>query len=240
MSYTPKEDKSRVEKHLIYCVEDDDAIRELVVYAASSEGYEIQAFADAETMLDACEKLLPDIILLDIMLPGMDGITALKAFRAKYRSADTRVLLLTAKGTEINKVTGLDAGADDYVTKPFSVLELMARVRANLRKTAVGAQHGELKVNSISLSQQSRTASVDGATVPLTQKEFELLRFLMLNAGVVAERERLIKEVWGYEYFGETRTVDIHIKNLREKLGAEGSSIQSVRGVGYVLTRRES
>ncbi len=223
-------------RHLIYCVEDDDSIRELIVYALNSEGFQAEAFSRAEDMLAACASRVPDLILLDIMLPGIDGVAALTKFRETYRSAATRVIMLTAKGSEINKVTGLDAGADDYMTKPFSVLELCARIRAHLRKKASGTPGNELRVNGIALNQEARTVTANGKSVALTQKEFELLRFFMLNAGTVAERETLVKEIWGYEYFGESRTVDIHVKNLREKLGGEGARIQSVRGVGYVLT----
>jgi two-component system alkaline phosphatase synthesis response regulator PhoP len=174
------------------------------------------------------------------MMPGTDGLTALKIFRDKYKSAGTKIIMLTAKSSEISKITGLDSGADDYITKPFSVLELMARIRANLRKKSVSVENGNLQVNSIILNQESRIVTVCGAEVSLTQKEFELLKFLMINAGNVVEREKLLKEIWGYEYYGESRTVDIHMKNLREKLGAESVAIQSVRGVGYILTRRET
>ena len=220
-------------------VEDDDAIRELVIYALNQEKLLVKAFVRAEEMLAECAKVVPDLILLDIMLPGIDGIEALKRFRAGYKSADTRIIMLTAKGSEINKVTGLDAGADDYITKPFSILELAARVRANLRKKTIKPAGGELKVNSIVLNQDTRTVSVNAEEINLTRKEFELLRFLMLNAGAATERETLLKEIWGFEYFGETRTVDIHMKNLKRKLGAQSESIQSVRGVGYMLVRKE-
>ncbi|MCL2061369.1 MAG: response regulator transcription factor [Firmicutes bacterium] len=226
-------------KQLIYVTEDDDAIRDLVTYALTAEDYSVKAFTCAEELLAQCAKTIPDLVLLDIMLPGMDGITALKKFRDDYKSADTRIVMLTAKASEINKVTGLDAGADDYITKPFSVLELCARVRAALRKKAISPLGGQLSVNAVVLHQDSRTVTVRGAEISLTLKEFELLNFLMLNAGVVVEREKLLKEVWGYEYFGETRTVDIHIKNLREKLGGEADAIQSVRGVGYIFVRKQ-
>lgn len=225
-------------KYLIYSAEDDDTIRDLVVYAAKSEGFQIKAFTDAEGLLSECEKRMPDLIILDIMLPGMDGLDALKIFREKFKSSDTHIIMLTAKVSEINKVTGLDAGADDYITKPFSVLELMARIRANFRKKTAGT--GELKINSLVLNQEARIVRSKDKKINLTQKEFELLKFLMQNAGVVIEREALVREIWGHEYFGETRTVDIHIKNLRDKLGDESDTIQSVRGVGYILTRREN
>jgi len=227
------------EKHLIYSAEDDDSIRDLIEYAVKGEGYEIKVFPDADKLLLECGKRIPDLILLDIMMPNTDGITALKIFKEKYKSADTRIIMLTAKSSEINKITGLDNGADDYITKPFSVLELMARIRANLRKKIAIQNSGDIKINSLVLNQDSRIVTVGGKEIILTHKEFELLKFLMLNAGTVLDREKIIKELWGYEYFGTGRTVDIHIKNLREKLGDETEIIQSVRGVGYVLTRRD-
>ncbi|MCL2822130.1 MAG: response regulator transcription factor [Firmicutes bacterium] len=225
-------------QYLIYTAEDDDAIRELVEYAIRSEGYNVLAFADADALLLECDKQIPDLILLDIMMPKTDGIAALKMFKSKYKSADTRIIMLTAKASEINKITGLDAGADDYITKPFSVLELLARVRANLRKIPFAQNSPILRANSISLNKEARVVLINDVEISLTTKEFELLKYLMQNAGNVAQRENILKDIWGYDYLGESRIVDIHIKNLREKLGAEGDSIQSIRGVGYILTRR--
>ena len=224
-----------MDRYLIYCAEDDDAIRELVVYAAKTDGHDVRGFNSADALLSACEKRLPDLVVLDIMMPGTDGLTALKNFREKYASADTRIIMLTAKTGEIDRITGLDAGADDYMSKPFSILELLARIRANLRKKMIGQRGGEFRLNSIVMNLNSRGVTVAGEDVRLTYKEFELLRYLMLNVGIVVEREQLLKEIWETEYFGESRTVDIHIKNLREKLKAEGESIRSVRGVGYML-----
>ena len=227
-----------MEKTLIYSVEDDDAIRDLIAYALKSEGYEVKSFADAESCLAEAEKTLPELILLDIMLPGKDGMETLKILREKYKSANLKIIMLTAKASEINKVQGLDAGADDYITKPFSVLELAARVRANFRKKNAGIDGGIIKIGVVTLNQNSRMAVADGDVLRLTAKEYELLKYLMLNAGTVAERDKLLKEIWGYEYFGESRTVDNHIKNLREKLGAAGSMIESVRGSGYILSEK--
>jgi two-component system alkaline phosphatase synthesis response regulator PhoP len=226
-----------MENKLIYICEDDDALRELVAYAVKSEGYTLKAFDAAEKLLEECSRCVPDLMVLDIMLPGIDGVEALKRFRQTYAGADTRVIMLTAKGTEGNRVAGLDAGADDYVTKPFSVLELMARIRAHLRKKTVAVSGGVLNCGDISLFQDAREVKVDKKNVVLTQKEFELLRLLMLNTGVALEREKIVKEIWGYDYFGESRTVDIHIKNIREKLGGAGKMIQSMRGVGYMMVR---
>jgi len=226
-------------QYLIYIAEDDEAIRELVEYAIKTEGYDIKAFDNADASLLECEKDIPDLILLDIMMPGTDGITALKMFRDTYKFAETAIIMLTAKVSEINKIAGLDAGADDYITKPFSVLELMARIRSNLRKKAKPISNKILAVNSIVLNQEARTVTVGNKKITLTAKEFELLKLLMLNAGNILERERVFLEIWASEYLGESRTIDIHIKNLREKLGDEGEAIQSIRGTGYILTRRE-
>ncbi|MCL2521629.1 MAG: response regulator transcription factor [Erysipelotrichales bacterium] len=228
-----------MKKQLIYTAEDDESIKELICYALTNEGYDVMAFSDADILLSECEKRIPDLILLDIMMSGTDGIEALKIFRGKYKSAGTAIIMLTAKASEINKITGLDAGADDYITKPFSVLELMARIRANLRKKTISISNNEIKVNSIILNQESRIVLVGEKKIALTNKEFELLKFLMLSVGNVVERELLLKEIWGYEYFGETRTIDIHMKNLREKLGVAGEAIQSIRGIGYILIQEQ-
>ena len=227
-----------MERHLIYSVEDDDSIRDLIAYAVKSEGYEIKSFVTAEDMLAETERIAPNLILLDVMLPKTDGIQALKILRDKYKSADIKIIMLTAKTSEINKVAGLDAGADDYMTKPFSVLELLARIRANLRKKSAELEDGEIKIGGVSLNQSSRTAAAGGREINLTAKEFELLKYLMLNAGAVVPRDKLLKDIWGYEYFGESRTVDIHIKNLREKLGDFGALIESVRGAGYIMKEK--
>ncbi len=217
--------------HTVYCVEDDPGIRELVNYALKSEGFITKVFERAEDMLIECEKELPNLILLDIMLPGIDGIDALKILRQKYSSAPLRIIMLTAKTGESSKVDGLDSGADDYITKPFSVLELIARVKAHLR--GVKTDGDIIELGDITLDAKSRTVKVGGKNVVLTAKEFDILRHLMLNAGAVLSREDLVKDIWGFEYFGESRTVDIHIKNIRSKLGASGEAIQSIRGVGY-------
>ena len=225
-------------KHLIYSVEDDDSIREMIAYALRDEDYETKSFVTAEEMLAETDKVAPGLIILDVMLPKMNGVEALKILRSKYKSADIKVIMLTAKTSEANKVEGLDAGADDYITKPFSVLELLARIRANLRKKSAGLDGGDIKIGDILLNQGGRTAAAGGKEVKLTEKEFELLKYLMLNAGTAVERDSLLKDVWGYEYFGGSRTVDNHIKNLREKLGASGGMIESVRGAGYIMKER--
>ena len=224
-----------MQKQLIYIVEDDESIRELVTYALSSEGFETTAFETAESMLDALPKKLPQLILLDIMLPGMDGIALLRHIRAEYKNLNIKIIMLTAKSSEINKVTGLNLGADDYIAKPFSVLELAARVKANLRKYSVDIANDVLSFNDLEINIASREVSIADKKITLTLKEFELLKILMENIGNVVEREKLLDKVWGYEYYGQTRTLDIHIKTLREKLGAYGENIITYRGVGYSL-----
>ena len=224
---------------LIYNVEDDDGIRELIKYALTNAGYEVISFASAEALMSALQQQIPSLIILDIMLPGMDGIEALKLIRANYKNAPMKILMLTAKSSEVNKISGLDSGADDYITKPFSVLELTARVKAHLRQYAPAPKDGTLVAGGITLNPLSHAVTSNEKTVPLTYKEFELLQALMCRAGTVVKREDLLKNIWGYDYFGDSRTVDIHIKNLRAKLEANGSCIVSVRGVGYILKETE-
>lgn len=222
---------------LIYSVEDDAGIRELINYALTGAGFEVASFDAAESLFAAMEDRLPDMAILDIMLPNMDGMDALKTIRQKYKQADIKVIMLTAKASEINKISGLDGGADDYITKPFSVLELTARVRAHLRNriSTERKTDGRIEIGGISLNESARSVISAGKPVALTFKEFELLRTLMKSPGAVVGRETLLKEIWGYEYFGQSRTVDIHIKNLRAKLGANGGHIAGVRGVGYIF-----
>jgi two-component system alkaline phosphatase synthesis response regulator PhoP len=221
---------------LIYSVEDDASIGALTAYTLTSAGYEVMSFTSAESMLTAMEQRLPSLILLDLMLPGMDGITALRLIRDKYKGLNVKIILLTAKSSEIDKVSGLNVGADDYVTKPFSVLELTARVRAHLRGYSATLADGRMVFGGIEIDLRRREVTAGGKAVALTFTEFELLKILAQNAGTVLDRERLVREIWGEEYFGESRTVDIHIKNLRGKLGEYGRSIVSSRGVGYILT----
>lgn len=231
---------------LLYYVEDDEHIRDLTAYALEQAGFEVRTFADAAGFVELCMREVPDAILLDIMLPGDDGITVLHKLRETPATADVPVMMLTAKGTEFDTVSGLDAGADDYLAKPFGMMELISRVNALLRRaakreSASGIEDdGEvLHVSDIELSIPARSVTVGGAPVPLTLKEFDLLRVLMLNKGHVLSRDRLLELVWDIQYAGETRTVDAHVKTLRHKLeearpGA-GELIETVRGVGYVL-----
>ncbi|MCL2798647.1 MAG: response regulator transcription factor [Firmicutes bacterium] len=221
--------------HLIYHVEDDASIRELMQYALANAGFEVVSFEAAEEMLGAFEKRVPDLVILDIMLPGGDGIETLKAIRRQYAGVGVKVFMLTAKASEVNKITGLDLGADDYITKPFSVLELIARIRAHLRQAAAPVKDGVIVAGGIRLNPAARTVFSSDVPVSLTGKEFELLYALIKKAGDVVTREELVRDIWGYEYFGDSRTVDIHIKNLRAKLGDNGDCIVSIRGVGYRL-----
>ena len=224
-----------MKKELLFIVEDDQNIRELIKYALEAENYETATFENAEDMFDEINVRIPGLILLDIMLPAMDGIEALKILRTRYKNMNLKIIMLTAKSSEINKVNGLNLGADDYITKPFSVLELVARVKANLRKYAVEISNEVLSFKTLKLNLVSRDVSIGDKKISLTLKEFELLKILMQNINNVVEREKLLEAVWGYEYFGQTRTLDIHIKTLREKLGEYSENILTFRGVGYCL-----
>ena len=221
----------------IFCVEDDANIRELVVYALRASGFRADGFERTAALYERFQNELPDLLILDIMLPGEDGISALRRLRADPKTARLPILLLTAKTAEYDKVTGLDAGADDYVTKPFGVMELISRVKALLRRagTSQPAEGRTLTVGSIVLDLDRRTVEVDGQPVSLTFKEFELLHYLMENRSIVLSREKIMAAVWGFDFEGESRTVDMHIKTLRQKLGAASGLIVTVRGVGYKI-----
>jgi two-component system alkaline phosphatase synthesis response regulator PhoP len=220
-----------------FVVEDDDNIREIVKYSLESCGLEVTGFDNAVSMLEQLGKSTPDIILLDIMLPTMDGLEALKRIKAGTNTAGIPVILLTAKSSEIDKVTGLDLGADDYITKPFGVLELMARVRAALRHEITEEEKPEVfEYGGLLLDTARHEVYLEGKKIELTLKEFDLLELLMRNAGKVLRRNTLLDDIWGYGYAGETRTLDMHIRSLRQKLedDAENSRyISTVRGVGY-------
>ena len=224
----------------VYVVEDDDNIREMLLYALNQKGFEAAGFGNAAAFYAALE-LGPSLVLLDIMLPGEDGISILKKLKAAEKTKDIPVIMLTAKGSEYDRVKGLDLGADDYITKPFSILEVIARVKAVLRRGAADSKaDAALRVGGVTLREDSRAVFVQEAEVALTFKEFELLRELMRHEGLVLSRERILELVWGYEYFGESRTVDMHIKSLRQKLGAAGEMIKTVRNVGYKIDERGS
>jgi two-component system alkaline phosphatase synthesis response regulator PhoP len=218
---------------MIYLLEDDDSIRDLVIYTLNSQGLEARGFARPSAFWEAMEEAVPALALLDIMLPEEDGVSVLKKLRSDPRTLRLPIIMLTAKGTEYDKVLGLDAGADDYVAKPFGMMELLARVRALLRRTA--AEPGTHQCGCLTVDEPRHTVTVEGRDVALTQKEFELLCLLLRNRGQVITRERLIEQVWGYAFTGETRTVDVHVRTLRQKLGPAGAYVQTVRGYGYKI-----
>lgn len=219
---------------LIYCVEDDDSIRELICYALKSGGYQAEGFAESGDFWRRMEENTPRLVLLDIMLPGEDGMQLLHKMKNDAAQRNVPVIMLTAKTTELDKVAGLDAGADDYITKPFSVLELLSRVRAVLRRSQpTGAE--TLSCGEVTMDPLRRTVTSCGHPVELTYKEFELLCYMMRNCDIVLSRTRLMENVWGFDFEGESRTVDMHIKTLRQKLGPCGRQIGTVRNVGYVL-----
>lgn len=219
----------------IYVVEDDQNIRELICYALKGDGFEARGFANAVALYEAMEARLPDLFLLDIMLEGEDGYQILKRIKNRSDSRKLPVIMLTAKSAEYDKVRGLDMGADDYVTKPFGVMELLSRIKAVLRRYGNRERDTKLCLGKLCLNQEKRLVEVDGAAVELTYKEFELLAYLMDNLELVLSRDRIMEEVWGYEYAGETRTVDVHIRSLRQKLGSAARYIKTVRNVGYKM-----
>ena len=218
----------------IYCVEDEENIRELIVYALKSNGFDADGFEDGNELAKALETSIPDLVLLDIMLPGEDGLQILERLRKNPKTKDIPVIIISAKTSEFDKVKGLDLGADDYITKPFGVMELISRVKALLRRTAAIAQStAEISYKDIVLDYDKRTVMVKGKPVRLTYKEFELLYYLLSNPGIVLTRNNIMNHVWGYDFEGETRTVDVHIRSLRQKLGESGKVIKTVRNVGY-------
>ncbi len=219
---------------MIYCVEDDSAIRDIEVYALRSTGFEAEGLENGEQLFDAIAKRVPELIILDVMLPGEDGLEILKRIRFSALTRSVPVIMATARGEEYDKITGLDSGADDYLVKPFGMMEMVSRVRAVLRRSGGGESAQKLlTLGSLALDPASHTVTVNGQAVTLTLKEFEILRTMMAKPGVVFTRDRLLSEVWGTDYDGETRTVDVHIRTLRQKLGDAGALIGTVRGVGY-------
>lgn len=221
---------------LIYCVEDDENIRELVGYALRSQDFEVETFADSREFWPALENRMPALLLLDIMMPGESGNDILDKLHKSPQYKSLPVIMLTAKTSEYDIVKGLDDGADDYVCKPFGIVELISRIRAVLRRST--RQNTETNVYTyglVTLDQEKHTVSVDGKPCHLTVKEFELLRYLLVNTDIVLKREQIMEAVWGFTYEGESRTIDMHIKSLRQKLGDGGKIIHTVRGVGYVI-----
>jgi len=219
-------------------VEDDKGIRDLMLYALNAAGFEAKGLASGEELNQALRAGNPQLIMLDIMLPGEDGIEILKRLRGSAGTAEIPVIMATAKGTEYDKVVGLDLGADDYLAKPFGMMEMVSRVRAVLRRTEQRAGKKLLQVGELTLNTGEHTVFAGGERVQLTLKEYELLKKFMENLGLVFTRDQLLESVWGVEYMGETRTVDVHIGTLRTKLGACGEYIETVRGVGYRMEAR--
>lgn len=220
---------------MIFCVEDDSNIRELVVYTLETTGFKARGFEDGKEFLEALALETPELVLMDIMLPGEDGIELLKRLKASPKTRDIPVIMVTAKGAEYDKVKGLDLGADDYVTKPFGMMELISRIKAVLRRSQKGSNELQdiIKVGDIEIDTKKYEVTAAGEIVNLTLKEYELLKRLMKNSNIVMTRDLLLEEIWGYDFDGETRTVDVHVRTLRQKLGKSGERIETVRGVGY-------
>ena len=220
---------------MIWCVDDDSTIREIEVYTLVQTGFEAKGFADGISMLEALRVERPELIVLDIMLPVKDGVEVLKEIRSNSKTCDIPVIMATAKGTETDKIQGLDTGADDYLVKPFGMMEMVSRIKAVLRRCDSKNKEKNLISGNIQLDYNKHIVTVNGKKVDLTLKEFEILKLFMQNIGTVFSRDRLLSEVWGVDYLGESRTVDMHIKTLRKKLGNEGVRIETVIGVGYRL-----
>lgn len=218
---------------MIYCIEDDNGIRDLIVYTLTASGYEAKGFADSSEFWTAVKQEIPTLILLDVMLPNEDGISILKKIRSDKKTAEIPVIMETAKETEYDKVVALDLGADDYLTKPFGMMEMVSRVRAVLRRSSKEEKKQDLKLNELEINTSRHIVYVNGKEVYLTLKEYDLLKLFMENIGRAFTRDQLLSSVWGTEYVGETRTVDVHIGTLRTKLGSAGDYIKTVRGVGY-------
>lgn len=229
---------------MIICVEDEQNICELEVYTLQSVGMEVIGCASGRELFALLEKNLPDLIVLDIMLPDEDGISILQRLRSDERYAGIPVIMATAKGSEFDKVKGLDSGADDYIAKPFGMLEMVARIKAVLRRCegkrkALLANNAEIRIGALAVNQLEHKVSVNDEEVILTLKEYELLKKFLLHPGIVFSRDKLLNDIWGYEFSGETRTVDVHIRTLRQKLGSAGELIETIRGVGYRMAAQK-
>ena len=219
----------------IYIVEDDKNIREIEMFALKNSGYAVEEFENAKSFFSRSAEKVPDLVLLDIMLPDMDGLEIVKRLRSRPDTVRVPIILVTAKTTELDKVKGLDIGADDYLTKPFGVMELISRVKALLRRSRALQDDKQMVLGDITLDSERREVHVGGELCELTFKEFELLKLLMVNAGIVLHRDTIMSDVWGTDYEGESRTLDMHIKTLRQKLGEAGNMIKTVRNVGYKM-----
>lgn len=224
---------------MIYCVEDERNIRELLVYTLGTTGFEAKGIRDGKELKKALKEELPELILLDIMLPGEDGYSILEKLKNNQETKDIPVIMVTAKEAEYDKVRGLDSGADDYITKPFGMMEFIARVNAVLRRVSKQSGKKEYTYKGLTIHVERHQVFDGERQVELTLKEFELLRYLMENQGIVLSRDQILEKIWGYEFSGETRTVDVHIRTLRQKLGESGFLIETVRGVGYRIGDKE-
>ncbi|MBQ7301144.1 MAG: response regulator transcription factor [Clostridia bacterium] len=220
---------------MIWCVDDDRTIREIEVYTLEQTGFTARGFSDGFSVLEALKTETPDLIVLDIMMPGMDGLEVLYKLRAEEAYKNIPVIMATAKGTEMDKIGGLNSGADDYLVKPFGVMEMVARINAVLRRTVKESISTAITVGSITLKEKEHMVYVDSKKIELTHKEFEMLNLFLHNPNMVFSRDRIMSSIWGTDYIGETRTVDMHIKTLRQKLGTAGGQIKTVIGVGYRL-----
>ena len=225
---------------LILCVDDEAHILELLTFNLEATGYRVVTTANGEDALTVCQHDRPALILLDIMLPGIDGVEVCRRLKSQSNTQDIPIIMLTAKGDEVDKILGLELGADDYITKPFSVRELVARVKALLRRAATqNDDEGVLHVGSITIDPSNYEAYRNGEKLSLTLKEFELLKLLVMSRGKVLTRDFLLDRIWGYEFYGETRTVDVHIRHIRQKLGDDAHYIETIRGVGYKFNDKQ-
>jgi two-component system alkaline phosphatase synthesis response regulator PhoP len=224
---------------MIWCVEDEASIRDIEVYSLQSTGFEARGFEDGTSFWEALQTEQPDLVVLDVMLPGVDGIELLRRMKASAKFCDIPVVMATAKGAEYDKIQGLDLGADYYITKPFGVMELVSCIKAVLRRCAPKQTERILKTGGLVVNLDARTVTADGERVILTYKEFEMLRLFLSRPGIAFTRDQLMEEVWGMDYVGETRTVDMHIRTLRQKLGTYGELIETVRNVGYRMEAKE-
>ncbi len=220
---------------MIYLVEDDANIRELVVYTLNSTGFEAHGFERPSAFYEALQNAKPSLILLDIMLPEEDGLSILSKLKSSDDTKEIPVIMLTAKGTELDKVKGFESGADDYIAKPFGMMELVARVKARLRNKHSEKRSLEYDVKNLYVCPEKHIVKVDGVTVQLTLKEFEMLCMLLENRNIVLTRDQILNKIWGYSFVGESRTVDVHIRTLRQKLGTAGDCVETVRGIGYKI-----
>lgn len=222
----------------VFCVEDDNSIRELICYTLNSSGFQANGFECAGDFFDEMKNKLPDLVILDLMLPDIDGMSVLTKLRSDSKTCNIPVIILSAKSDRLDKIKGLDNGADDYITKPFDILELISRIRAVIRRSSPSQDSviNEISCKGISINPSSHTVFADGKEITLTYKEYELLKILVLNKNIVMTRSVLMEKVWGFDFEGETRTVDVHIRTLRQKLGDCGHLIETVRNVGYKVT----